>query len=134
VQRPAKANPLAEFVVDLNELYGQSTNVAAYAVAWIEAAQETDAVLGVGSEDGFVAWLNGQRVAGVLKAPRTYVSRGDQAPVRLRQGRNELLLKITLTQAGWKFSADLTDSAGRRLEGVRYSGAANSPTSEERQP
>ena len=81
-----------------------------------------------------MAWLNGQRVAGVLKAPRTYVSRGDQAPVRLRQGRNELLLKITLTQAGWKFSADLTDSAGRRLEGVRYSGAANSLTSEERKP
>ena len=64
---------LAEFVVDLNELYGKPTNVAAYAVAWIEAAQETDAVLGVGSEDGFVAWLNGRRVASVLKAPRTYV-------------------------------------------------------------
>jgi hypothetical protein len=124
VQRPAKANPLAEFVVDLNELYGQPTNVAAYAVAWIEAAQETDAVLGVGSEDGFVAWLNGQRVASVLKAPRTYASRGDQAPVHLKQGRNELLLKITLTQAGWKFSADLTDSAGRSLEGVRCVGAA----------
>ncbi|MCU0982330.1 MAG: hypothetical protein MUF25_24500, partial [Pirellulaceae bacterium] len=119
VQRPAKSNPLAEFVVDLNELYGKPTNVAAYAVAWIEAAQETDAVLGVGSEDGFVAWLNGQRVASVLKAPRTYVSRGDQAPVHLKPGRNELLLKITLTQAGWKFSADLTDSAGRHLEGVR---------------
>ena len=80
MQRPAKSNPLAEFVVDLNELYGKPTNVAAYAVAWIEAAQETDAVLGVGSEDGFVAWLNGQRVASVLKAPRTYVLRGDQAP------------------------------------------------------
>jgi hypothetical protein len=122
VRRPAKSNPLAEFVVDLNELYGQPTNVAAYAAAWIEAGQETDAVLGVGSEDGFVAWLNGQRVASVLQAPRTYASRGDQAPVRLKQGRNELLLKITLTQAGWKFAADLTDPAGQPLEGVRCAG------------
>jgi len=39
-----------------------------------------------------------------------------------------------LTQAGWKFSADLTDAAGRRLEGVQYSSAANSLTYEERQP
>ena len=119
VQRLAKANPLAEFVVDLNELDGNPTNVAAYVVAWIEASRETDAVLGVGSEDGFVAWRNGRRVASVLEARARRLARLSAACAS-ETGCNERLSKIILTEAGWKFSADLTDVVGRRLGGVRY--------------
>jgi hypothetical protein len=120
VERDARSHPQAEFVVSLNDLYGRPTDVAAYAVAWVAADRDLEAMLGVGSEDGFVAWVNRVRVSSVLQAPRTYLCRGDQTRVRLKRGVNELLLKITLSQAGWKFSADVTDLDGRPLPGVSY--------------
>lgn len=120
VERASSASPLSELVVDLNELYGQPENVAAYAVCWVESEREQEVELGVGSEDGFVAWVNRQRVGAVLQANRTYAARGDRCRVKLRAGLNELLLKITLSGAGWKFGADLTGLDGRPVQGLRY--------------
>lgn len=107
--RQPKDGLLSDFVVNLNDLYGWPSNVCAYAIAWADAPKETDAVLAVGSEDGFVAWVNGAKVGQVLEAGRTYASQGDRLPIHLKQGENEIRLKITLTQAGWKFGAHLLD-------------------------
>lgn len=102
----------SDFVVDFNSLYGPASNVAGYAVTWVDSPVETNAVLAVGSEDGFIAWVNGERVGGVLKPARSYASRGDRVPIHLKQGENEIRLKITLSQYGWKFGAHVIGSDG----------------------
>ena len=121
VERNPESKPESEFVVSLNGLYGGPKNVAAYAVVWAEASKEMDATLAMSSEDGFVAWVNRKRVHSVLEAPRTYRSRGDRIPIHLKKGRNEILLKITLTAWGWKFGACVTAPDDTPLEGVRFS-------------
>ena len=80
---------------------------------------ETNAALAVGSEDGFVAWVNGDRVGSVLQPARSYKSMGDTMPIRLKQGENEIRLKITLSQYGWKFGAHVIDADGISLP-VKY--------------
>lgn len=120
VERDPKSRPGAELIVNLNSLYGKPSNVAGYVLVWVEAAKERDAVLALGSEDGFVAWVNRERVHSVLEAPRTYRSRGDQMPIQLKKGMNEILIKVTLTSWGWKFGACITDTDGRPLDGIRY--------------
>ena len=80
-----------------------------------------DTTLARSSEDGFVAWVNRKRIHSVLEAPRTYRSRGDRMPIRLKKGLNEILLKITLTAWGWKFGACITAPDDTPLEGIRFS-------------
>ncbi len=102
----------SDFIVDFNSLYGSPSNVAAYAITWVDCSAEMDAVLAIGSEDGFVAWVNGERVGSLLKPARSYASQGDRVPIHLKAGENEIRLKITLTQYGWKFGAHIIDAAG----------------------
>ena len=106
-----------ENLVDLIQLYGQTNNVAAYALVWLDAAHATDAVLALGSDDGVVVWLNGRRVHTNL-VPRPYRSKADRVALRLHRGRNPLLLKITQGMGDWSFCAHLEDPQGRPLRGV----------------
>ena len=118
----ASAKLPAEHIVHYDQLYG-GENVAAYALVWVESPEEQDAVLALGSDDGVVVWLNGERVHANLVG-RGYRRREDKAPVRLRKGRNQLLVKVTQGNGGWCFAAHLLDKSGRPLEGITYSLAA----------
>ncbi|HUU30858.1 MAG TPA: hypothetical protein VMY69_02010 [Phycisphaerae bacterium] len=118
----ASAKLPAEHIVHYDQLYG-GENVAAYALVWVESPEEQDAVLALGSDDGVVVWLNGERVHANLVG-RGYRSREDKVPVRLRKGRNQLLVKVMQGNGGWAFAAHLLDKSGRPLEGITYSLAA----------
>ncbi len=101
------ADPKAEFFVDLHKVFGgKKENAVAYAVAYVDASDPRDAVLALGSDDGVAAWINGEKVHenGVQ---RGYGSRQDRVPIRLRAGRNEILLKITQAAGAWGFGAHL---------------------------
>ena len=86
----------------------------------ISSPNERDAVLALGSDDGVVVWLDGKRAHTNL-VPRGYSSREDRVPIRLKAGRNALLLKITQGGGGWCFGAHLEDARGGPLEGVKTS-------------
>jgi len=107
----------APFVVDLNRSLGTGTQAAAYAMAWLDAASDTDAVLSVGSDDGVVAWVNGERVHCNL-VDRALSIGSDRVPVRLSRGRNTLLMKILQSSGDWSFCAGLADREGGPLRGV----------------
>jgi hypothetical protein len=109
------------FVVNFNKLYGKPRDVAAYAVVWVDSPRAQDAQLAIGSEDGFVAWVNGERIFSLLEASRTYKPKDERHDIQLREGRNEVLLKITLTAHGWKFGAHLLAPDGGELRDVTYS-------------
>jgi len=114
-ERPATLSPTSPFVLH----FGDSRNAAAYALTWIDSPTARDAVLAVGSDDGIVAWLNDKRVHANL-AHRGHVAKSDKVPVRLKAGRNKLLLKVTQAWGGWATSAYVLDKGGSEITGLRY--------------
>lgn len=79
--------------VDLAAVLRPNTEAVAYALTFLEAAEETKVQLSVGTSGAFRLWVNGQKVA---SAERYNQPRPDQAKVavRLRKGINRLLLKV----------------------------------------
>ncbi len=117
-RRPSDLACGAEHVIDFNKLYG-GTSAAAYALTWIDSDRATDALLAVGSDDGVVVWLDAARIHTNLAA-RAYRSMEDEVPLRLRKGRNRLLIKVTQGGGDWKFCGHLLDTQRNPLRGVRY--------------
>ncbi len=108
----------AENFIELNDLFGGWVEYGvAYAVTYIEAREEMDAVLAVGADDGVAVWLNGEQVHN-NHVGRAYTSMEDRVPLRLKQGKNTLMLKISQGQASWGFCAHLLEPDGSRLGGV----------------
>lgn len=110
-----------------------SERAAAYAVTWIESAREQKAILGLGADDGIMAWLNDVEVSRHLVNSQGYRSMEYREPVTLKKGVNKLLLKITQSGWGWEFGAHLLDPNGdRELSGVRWVAAPASAQPERR--
>ncbi len=85
-----------------------------YLATWIFADEPADRHLLLGSDDGIVVWLNGERVH------ENYVCRPctpdeDDVTVHLRQGANLLVMKIIQGAGGWQFSARFDDNRGLRV-------------------
>jgi len=117
----ADASLDGEWFLDLNVHFGKRLEYAvAYALCWIESDIERDVTLAVGSDDGVAVDLNGERLH-ANHVGRAYASRADRVPMRLRAGRNTLLLKISQGQASWGFCAHIEDAEGSFPDGVRVS-------------
>jgi tetratricopeptide (TPR) repeat protein len=109
--------------VDLGEVFDDNQWAVAYAFARVHSAQETQAQLRVGSDDDVKVWLNGKEVLS-RNVGRTAVIDQDIVPVNLKEGTNEILLKVCNRTVGWGFHLRITDSQGRPLEGLKYIPAA----------
>ncbi|MBN2449027.1 MAG: HEAT repeat domain-containing protein [Lentisphaeria bacterium] len=103
---------------NLSGLFPGRTDCAAYLRARVLAPREADALLLLGSDDGIKAWLNGTPVFG-NNVDRPITVDGDVAAVRLRQGENTLLLKITQGQGGWMASARFVGLDGSPIPGLQ---------------
>ncbi|SET91133.1 DUF3857 and transglutaminase domain-containing protein [Stigmatella erecta] len=79
--------------VDLASAVRPNREAVAYALTWLEAAQETRVALGVGTSGAYRLWVNGQPVA---REDRYNMPRPDQSrvAVRLRKGLNRVLIKV----------------------------------------
>ncbi|MBM3958138.1 MAG: hypothetical protein FJ313_08820, partial [Gemmatimonadetes bacterium] len=91
----------------------------AYAVTWIISPQEQDAVLAIGSDDGLVVWVNGERVHTNLVS-RAYGSMQDRVPIHLKAGRNELLVRVMQGNGAWAVGARVLDREGQPLAGLTH--------------
>jgi len=109
----------AESLLYFNRLFAQQANHAfAYVAAWVHSATEREAVLAVGASDGLAVWVNGEKVfANVCR--RDWSPREDKIPVRLRKGRNRLLLKSLHGTGLWFLSPNLEDGDGKPLARLR---------------
>lgn len=99
-------------VADLAPVVSSSQDVVVYAYTEFSVNAAMDAVLKLGSDDGIVAWLNGERIHGADAARPVQVDQ-DVVDVRLKQGTNTLLLKITQGGGNFGFVARLVDTEGR---------------------
>lgn len=117
VPAPAGLDSARPWMIDLRKAMGGDNRVAYLRThMWSPKAQA--ASLELGSDDGVKAWLNGE-VVHAKNASRPVVAGEDKAPVKLRQGWNLLLVKVTNGGADWGACARLRTEVGEPLEGVR---------------
>ena len=116
--------------INLMGCFPNQSDCAAYLKSEIIAAEATDAILLMGSDDGIKAWLNGTEVHS-NNIDRGQVVDQDMAPIKLKQGSNELLLKITQGGGGWSVCTRIVGPDGLGIEDLRVksqTGAAPSVT------
>jgi hypothetical protein len=109
---------IEEFFVKLSDVFGRyETNAVCYALTYLHAPEDTDAVLAFGTDDGVVVWLNGTEVYR-LQVGRPYRSKEDRLPIRLSQGSNALLLKVSQSGGDWGFCVHVETPDGQPLTAV----------------
>jgi uroporphyrinogen decarboxylase len=97
--------------VDLAAAISREPWCMAYAACSLYSPQEWDGWLELGSDDGLQVWLNGEQVW-YKDAYRVAAPRQDLVPVHLRQGWNQVLLKISQAEGEWGFYFRPTDDHG----------------------
>jgi HEAT repeat protein len=112
-----KPTPSADYV-DLGALYPGQMNCVAYLRTQIIAPQDCDGALMLGSDDGVKAWLNGA-VVHSNNIDRGMVIDQDMAPIKLKKGANQLMLKISQGGGGWSACARIVGSDGQPIAGLR---------------
>ena len=104
--------------VDLAKAVGGSNRVA-YLRTSVLSPTDQGAVLEVGSDDGVKVWLN-DAVVHTNNVFRPLVAGQDKVDVRLREGSNVLMLKVSQGGGGWGASARLRSSDGGDVAGLRF--------------
>jgi HEAT repeat protein len=112
------AKGMGPWNVDLGEALGGGDNVVGYARTrvWSPAAQPGQ--LELGSDDGVKVWLNGS-VVHANNTERGLGPRQDLVKVDLKEGWNELLLKITNQGGGWAFCCRVRHPDGNAIDGLK---------------
>lgn len=103
-------------IIDLKSILGQhpTDHAVAYAFTTVSRSEAGPATLGIGSDDGMMIWVNGQRVH------RNVVGRAvkiddDRVAVHFKQGENTLLLKIENGTGGWGFACRILNAAAEAV-------------------
>ena len=102
------ATPITPPLVNLNEVFRRQGNgLVAYAKAEIESEADKTATLFFGVVDGAEVFLNGRRIA--ARTGKREWSDGNLRieNVKLRKGRNRLLLKLSHVDSTWLLTARL---------------------------
>ena len=100
--------------------FSAKDNVSAYALIHIKAPAATECRLYVSHDDGGRAWLNGTRIhdnnkTGAVKADEFNV------PIKLEEGWNRLLFKVTNSNAGFGLLLRIADANKAPIQGLEYS-------------
>lgn len=103
---PARIDTVPAIVVLISR-YKPNQNVVAYGYAEITSAADQPVKLKLGSDDGVVAWLNGERVF-ATNADRGLRVDEDVVETRLKKGRNTLLVKVLQGSGDWQFCVRIT--------------------------
>jgi len=103
-------------LVEMDKIFGGNDR-AAYLKTQLAADREQDAILELGSDDGIKVWLNGQ-VVHTNNATRPCTPSQDKIKVKLKQGANALLMKITQGGGEWSACCRLVSPDGHPLDGV----------------
>ena len=114
---PAGTSSGKPWLLDLLKFLGGEQRVA-YARTHIYSDKPQPARLDLGSDDGVKVWLNGE-VVHANNTARPLTPGSDKAAIKLKQGWNTLLLKITQNNLGWEFSARIVKPDGTPLFGLR---------------
>ncbi|MBI2926787.1 MAG: HEAT repeat domain-containing protein [Verrucomicrobia bacterium] len=104
-------------MIDFLAIFPDGANCAAYLKTKIVVPADCGAALLLGSDDGIKAWLNGT-VVHSHNIDRGAVADQDIALIKLKQGVNELLLKVTQGGGGWAACARIVGPDGLPVPGL----------------
>jgi hypothetical protein len=97
--------------VDLRASIQPSDAMVAYAVTTVTAKRAAEALLTLGSNDGAKVWVNGEQVY-AKHIGRGAQPHGERIPIKLRQGPNQVLLKVENWGAAWGYYVAIVDLDG----------------------
>ena len=89
--------------INLRAAVSTRSEVAAYAYCTVECDTDQNVIMAVGSNDGVSIWINGEQIW-CHRAGRILKRDEDRIPVRLKGGRNAVLLKIDQWGGNWEFA------------------------------
>ena len=112
-------NSALPFLVELDKALGGDNRVA-YLRTRVWSDADRGVVLETGSDDGNKVWLNGD-VVHANNAVRPAAPGQDRAEVSLKQGWNNLLVKVTQGGGEWSFCARFRNPDGTEVPGLRVS-------------
>ncbi|MBO4526000.1 MAG: HEAT repeat domain-containing protein [Victivallales bacterium] len=111
---PAKDSKTPE-VVTLHKCLG-GVQRTAYVVTYVYADTDKEAILEIGSDDMLKAWLNNEMIVDSPKY-QALVRAAYKIPIKLKKGKNVLLMKISQGGHNWEACAALKNANGGLLEG-----------------
>jgi hypothetical protein len=106
-------------LVNFEDFITPQDHTLAYAFVWIEVPEDRTGLLGMNSDDGIAVWLNGREVwrnPVSRYVPKLNEPEGlrdiDLPPIRLRKGRNALLVKVDQNLGDWVFKLRVLNADG----------------------
>ena len=110
--------------VALDQTLSPVENAVAYAFVWVDSPEDRTGLLGMLSDDGIAAWLNGKEIWR-NKVNRAVPADGPEAlrdldlpKIELKKGLNGLLLKVDQTRGEWRFKARILNPDGSIMRDV----------------
>jgi hypothetical protein len=103
--------------IDLEDGIAADDNCVGYMKTRIKSPAAMDALLQVGSDDGVKVWLNGE-VVHANNAQRGLVPPFDILDIKLREGWNDIMLKVTDCTAGWATCCRIRHTDGTAIDGL----------------
>ncbi len=115
---PLAANPANFWQADLSPIVG-GDHCVVYLKTQVYSPKAQDVVLEIGSDDGNKIWINGKLVH-ANNAVRGMAPAQDRAKATLKQGWNNVLVKITQHTLGCGLCMRIRAADGSRIEGLRF--------------
>ncbi|MBE0535560.1 MAG: HEAT repeat domain-containing protein [Phycisphaerae bacterium] len=103
--------------INLEAMYGGKDHCAAYVKTRVWSPMAQKARLEMGSDDAIKVWLNGELVHEMYQH-RGLTARQDQVNVDLKQGYNDLMLKVVDHEGGWQFCCRIRKPDGSAIENL----------------
>ena len=105
-------------IVDLRKHLTPNRNRAAYAHAEIHVQKDQTVLFHIGSDDGCLFWVNGEKR---LERPgsRRFTANEDSVSAQLKTGPNFILIKVLQSAGDWLFCVRVTDETGAPIDWTR---------------
>ena len=109
----------SDYFIDFLKAFGteRGEDVAGYAVAYINADNQMNVRLSIGSNDQCKLWLNGKQVIQFTET-RTLDKDTDSADVTLNKGQNVLVFKVINEKNNWQGAARFLQN-GTAVKNIR---------------
>jgi len=101
-------------LIDLTSYFTSSEYVVAYAATYIHSDSPQEVQIRLGSDDGYKLWVNHHYVGGLHVHRNSGIDQNIH-PVKLKKGKNLILLKIDQDFSAFNFYLRLTDPKGKLL-------------------
>jgi glucose/arabinose dehydrogenase len=122
IRSPTRHVDLRRYVTPSPGVFGVLADKAiTYAFVWIDVPEDRAGLLGMNSDDGLAAWLNGREIWR-NKVGRTMpndLRDIDLPPITLKKGRNALLIKVDTYGGDWQFKARVLNPDGSIMRDVQ---------------